>query len=70
MFIICIFSSNTAERLDGSYAIQERGKITVKGKGEMVTFFVNSKSGRNPPTREDVSVVCYYWVNVYTKRWM
>lgn len=48
-------SSNCAEKLGDAYAVKERGKIEVKGKGEMVTFWVMSKSGRKAPTKEEVT---------------
>jgi len=48
-------SSNCAEKLGDAYAVKERGKIEVKGKGEMVTFWVMSKSGRKVPSKEEVT---------------
>ena len=38
------------------YEKEERGKIEVKGKGEMTTFWINGKSGRSPPTKEEVGM--------------
>ena len=32
--------------LPASYTVKERGKVTVKGKGEMTTFWVESKANR------------------------
>merc|ERR1712106_1006715 len=40
--------------LPASYTVKERGKVTVKGKGEMVTFWVESKANRIPPTEEEL----------------
>ncbi len=34
--------------------MKERGKVTVKGKGEMVTYWVESKANRIPPTEAEV----------------
>ena len=34
--------------------IQDRGKITVKGKGEMITYWLENKSGRAPPPKEEI----------------
>ncbi len=33
---------------------KERGKITVKGKGEMVTCWLESKSNRSVPSKQEV----------------
>ena len=44
----------TKELLPATYVTRERGKITVKGKGEMVTFWLDSKSGRAPPSKDEV----------------
>jgi hypothetical protein len=41
--------------LPPSYTVKERGKVTVKGKGEMVTYWVESKANRIPPTKEEVN---------------
>merc|ERR1719282_1083379 len=40
--------------LPPSYTVKERGKVTVKGKGEMVTFWVESKANRIPPSEADI----------------
>ena len=40
--------------MPATYVTRERGKITVKGKGEMVTFWLDSKSGRAPPSKDEV----------------
>jgi len=40
--------------LPAAYTVKERGKVTVKGKGEMVTFWVESKANRIPPTEEEL----------------
>ena len=48
-------SHTTAELLPTAYETEERGTIEVKGKGEMTTYWLNSKAGRTPPSREDVS---------------
>ena len=39
-----------------AYEKEERGKIEVKGKGEMTTFWINGKSGRSAPTKDEVSI--------------
>ena len=39
-----------------AYEKEERGKIEVKGKGEMTTFWINGKSGRSAPTKDEVSM--------------
>ena len=40
--------------LPPSYTVKERGKVTVKGKGEMTTFWVESKANRIPPAEADI----------------
>ena len=40
--------------LPASYTVKERGKVTVKGKGEMVTYWVESKANRVPPAEGDI----------------
>ena len=40
--------------LPASYTVKERGKVTVKGKGEMVTYWVEAKANRIPPSEEDI----------------
>ena len=40
--------------LPASYTVKERGKVTVKGKGEMVTYWVESKANRIPPSEEEI----------------
>ena len=40
--------------LPAAYTVKERGKVTVKGKGEMVTYWVESKANRIPPTEEEL----------------
>lgn len=41
--------------LPASYTVKERGKVTVKGKGEMVTYWVESKANRIPPAEADIT---------------
>merc|ERR1712133_223169 len=43
-----------ANLLPTAYEKEERGKIEVKGKGEMTTYWIKVKSGRTPPTKEEV----------------
>ena len=51
----CIHISNTTkDLLPATYVTKERGKIVVKGKGEMVTFWMESKTGRAPPPKDEV----------------
>jgi len=40
--------------LPPSYTVKERGKVTVKGKGEMMTYWVESKANRIPPAEGDI----------------
>ena len=47
-------SGAVKELLPAAYTVKERGKVTVKGKGEMVTFWVESKANRIPPTEEEL----------------
>lgn len=52
----CIHVSGALkELLPPAYTVKERGKVTVKGKGEMVTYWVESKANRIPPTLAEVS---------------
>ena len=54
----CIHISNTTkDLLPATYVTKERGKINVKGKGEMVTFWMESKSGRAPPQKDEVCII-------------
>ena len=46
--------SALANLLPTAYEKEERGKIEVKGKGEMTTYWIKGKSGRTPPTKEEV----------------
>ncbi len=46
--------SSTQKLLPKTFSTKERGKINVKGKGEMTTFWVESKSSRPPPTKDEV----------------
>jgi len=47
-------SSTVKGLLPASYTVKERGKVTVKGKGEMVTYWVESKANRVPPVEGDI----------------
>ena len=40
--------------LPAAYTVKERGKVTVKGKGEMITYWVESKANRIPPSEDDL----------------
>ena len=45
---------------------EERGKIEVKGKGEMTTYWINGKAGRTAPTKDEVRITGYHWlINQY-----
>ena len=46
--------STTKELLPAAYTTKERGKIEVKGKGEMTTYWVESKSNRKSPSKSEV----------------
>jgi hypothetical protein len=51
----CIHISNTTkELLPAAYTTKERGKIEVKGKGEMTTYWVESKSNRKSPSKAEI----------------
>merc|ERR1712025_1232469 len=41
--------------LPAAYTVKERGKVTVKGKGEMIPYWVESKANRVPPTEEELN---------------
>merc|ERR1712179_15201 len=47
-------SSTVKSLLPAAYTVKERGKVTVKGKGEMVTFWVEGKANRIPPMEEEI----------------
>ena len=34
--------------------IKDRGKITVNGKGEMITYWLENKGGRAPPNKDEI----------------
>ena len=51
-------SDATKNLLPASFTTKERGKIEVKGKGEMTTFWVESKSGRGSPSKDQVTFDC------------
>ena len=53
MIFIFIFST-TKDLLPATYVTKERGKITVKGKGEMTTFWLDSKSNRKNPSKAEI----------------
>ena len=53
MIFIFIFST-TKDLLPATYVTKERGKITVKGKGEMTTFWLDSKSNRKVPSKAEI----------------
>jgi len=48
------FFSSTKELLSTLYTTKERGKIEVKGKGEMTTFWLESRANRQPPPKSEV----------------
>ena len=56
IIIIIYFAifSTTKELLPAAYTTKERGKIEVKGKGEMTTYWVESKSNRKSPSKSEV----------------
>ena len=41
--------------LPAAYTVKERGKVTVKGKGEMITYWVESKANRIPPSEDEIN---------------
>ena len=43
--------------LPAAYTVKERGKVTVKGKGEMVTFWVEGKANRTPPMEDEIKAM-------------
>ena len=49
-----LFFSVTRNLLPVMYATKERGKIEVKGKGEMTTYWLENKTNRNPPHQSEV----------------
>ena len=57
----CIhISGTTKDLLPATYVTKERGKIVVKGKGEMTTFWMESKTGRAPPPKDEVCISKYH----------
>jgi hypothetical protein len=53
--LVCVRA--VKELLPPAYTVKERGKVTVKGKGEMLTYWVESKANRIPPTLAEVRVI-------------
>ena len=51
--------SALVDLLPTAYEKEERGKIEVKGKGEMTTYWINGKSGRTAPTKDEVRITGY-----------
>ncbi len=51
---MCCICSTTKELLPATYVTKERGTITVKGKGEMLTYWLESKANRSPPQKDEV----------------
>ena len=49
-------TATTYERLKGQFFFAERGRIPIKGKGEMITYFLR---GPNPWVERDSGVLCY-----------
>jgi hypothetical protein len=52
-----VYGRAVKELLPPAYTVKERGKVTVKGKGEMLTYWVESKANRIPPTLAEVRIV-------------
>ena len=51
----CIhISSATKDLLPTNYVTRERGKIHVKGKGEMSTYWLDSRGERNVPSKMEI----------------
>jgi len=51
----CVHVSGAVkDLLPPAYSVKERGKVTVKGKGEMLTYWVESKANRIPPTKDEI----------------
>ena len=51
-----LYYSTLVDLLPTAYEKEERGKIEVKGKGEMTTFWIKDKAGRTAPTKEEVII--------------
>ena len=44
-------TDSTRRRLSAPFVLEERGAVDIKGKGEMRTWFLNGRNGRNLPAR-------------------
>jgi hypothetical protein len=49
--------------LPTAFEKEERGKIEVKGKGEMTTYWIKEKAGRTPPTKDEVRMTVNHWLS-------
>ena len=54
-----IFSA-TKNILPDNFVVKERGKIIVKGKGELLTYWMEHKINRSPPPKNEVSLYKYF----------
>ena len=52
--------STTKNLLSDNYLVEERGKIIVKGKGEMATYWIKSKFNRLSPLKNEVNKTEHY----------
>ena len=54
--ITFLLFSATKNILPENFVVKERGKIIVKGKGELLTYWMEYKPNRLPPPKNKVSI--------------
>ena len=65
--VYATFFSATKELLPATYVTKERGTIAVKGKGDMKTFWLESKANRLAPSEDEVNTEINFVKNKFFK---